>query len=208
MKKMSGTLKLDLALYREMAAFSSFGFDESTQELLRRGAALTEMLKQQQFRPLPSEIQVVVLFNGIRERITPKQIRFYEYQVVPNLIFGLNDSSKLSLKLNNAPVNTTTISLALLAITESLLNNPQQTTVSKLENKKALIQKEILAKSDNLCTYVNLLTKQDKVFSQTYLYNLSFLLIKMALKYKLFTKKASKNVDDLFNILTTFHIGG
>lgn len=41
-KKMSGTLKLDLALYREMAAFSSFGFDESTQELLRRGAELTE----------------------------------------------------------------------------------------------------------------------------------------------------------------------
>ena len=93
MKKMAGTLKLDLALYREMAAFSSFGFDESTQELLRRGAALTEMLKQQQFRPLAGEIQVIVLFNGIRERITPKQIRFYEYQVVPNLLFGLHNNT-------------------------------------------------------------------------------------------------------------------
>lgn len=89
MKRMSGTLKLDLALYREMAAFSSFGFDESTQELLRRGAALTEMLKQQQFRPLPSEVQVFILSGAVKERITPKQIRFYEYQIVPNLIYGL-----------------------------------------------------------------------------------------------------------------------
>ena len=209
MKKMSGTLKLDLALYREMAAFSSFGFDESTQELLRRGATLTEMLKQQQFRPLPSEIQVIVLYNGIRERITPKQIRFYEYQVVPNIIFGLNNSSQLSLSLFNTPINTSTLSLALFAVTESLLNNPQQSTISKLENKKLLIQKEILAKTDNLATYTNLITgtKNDKVFSQTYLFNLSFLLLKIALKYKLLNKKASKNVDDLFNILNTFHIG-
>jgi len=86
MKKMAGTLKLDLALYREMAAFSSFGFDESTQELLRRGAELVELLKQQQFRPLPSEVQVFILFNGIRERITSKQISFYEYQIAPNLL--------------------------------------------------------------------------------------------------------------------------
>jgi proton translocating ATP synthase F1 alpha subunit len=110
MKKMSGTLKLDLALYREMAAFSSFGFDESTQELLRRGAALTEMLKQQQFRPLTSETQVIVLFNGIRERITPKQIRFYEYQVVPNLLYGLK-TKNLFTSNQKTPINTTTLSL-------------------------------------------------------------------------------------------------
>lgn len=110
-KKMAGTLKLDLALYREMAAFSSFGFDESTQELLRRGAALTEMLKQQQFRPLASEVQVIVLFNGIRERITPKQIRFYEYQVVPNLLYGLKTKNHLT-SLQKSPINTTTLSLA------------------------------------------------------------------------------------------------
>lgn len=108
-KKMAGTLKLDLALYREMAAFSSFGFDESTQELLRRGAALTEMLKQQQFRPLASEVQVFVLFNGIRERITPKQIRFYEYQVVPNLLYGLKKKN-LFASLQKSPINTTTLS--------------------------------------------------------------------------------------------------
>lgn len=116
MKKMSGTLKLDLALYREMAAFSSFGFDESTQELLRRGAELTEMLKQQQFRPLPAEIQVIILFNGIKERITSKQIRFYEYQILPNLVYGLrnrgNQTKKLSTILRQFAINPTTLSLS------------------------------------------------------------------------------------------------
>jgi F-type H+-transporting ATPase subunit alpha len=134
MKKMAGTLKLDLALYREMAAFSSFGFDESTQELLRRGAALTEMLKQQQFRPLASEIQVIVLFNGIRERITPKQIRFYEYQVVPNLLFGLH--------------RTTSVSTALASTTEALLgHNSPCVQAQKYEIERAI------SKSDALCTY-------------------------------------------------------
>jgi len=110
MKRMSGTLKLDLALYREMAAFSSFGFDESTQELLRRGAALTEMLKQQQFRPLPIHTQVFILYNGVKERITPKQIRFYEYQVVPNLIYGLSQYGHEGCTGRN-PINPTTVSL-------------------------------------------------------------------------------------------------
>jgi len=211
MKKMSGTLKLDLALYREMAAFSSFGFDESTQELLRRGAALTEMLKQQQYRPLPSEVQVVVLFNGIRERITPKQIRFYEYQVVPNLIYGLNNASwpNLSLTLDNTPTNPTTLSLTLFAVVEATLNQAQADGPTKLENKKGIIENEIALKCDALCTYVTLLAKDtSKNVPATYLYNLSFLLLKIALKYKLLTKKASKNVDDLFKLLTTFNIGG
>jgi F-type H+-transporting ATPase subunit alpha len=148
-KKMAGTLKLDLALYREMAAFSSFGFDESTQELLRRGAALTEMLKQQQFRPLASEIQVIVLFNGIKERITPKQIRFYEYQVVPNLLYGLKTKNYLA-SLQKSPINTTTLSLAWTALTEALL---AQKNTAQLETKKAIIEREILTKSDQLCSY-------------------------------------------------------
>jgi len=132
-KKMSGTLKLDLALYREMAAFSSFGFDESTQELLRRGAELTEMLKQQQFRPLPPEVQVMVLFNSIKERITSKQIRFYEYQVVPNLLYGLRNKCTLTAK-GNYPYNATTLPLVLYATTENLLTNSN--TSSRLENRK------------------------------------------------------------------------
>jgi F-type H+-transporting ATPase subunit alpha len=154
MKKMSGTLKLDLALYREMAAFSSFGFDESTQELLRRGAALTEMLKQQQYRPLPSEVQVIVLFNGIKERITPKQIRFYEYQVVPNMIYGLRNKNLLT-SPQNFPVNNTTISLVLMSIMESSLAHPTGAAQQKLvrAHQEYLIRREMLQNMDHLSTY-------------------------------------------------------
>jgi F0F1-type ATP synthase alpha subunit len=62
MKKVAGSIKLELAQYREMAAFAQFGsdLDASTQRLLNRGARLTELLKQPQFSPLPVEEQVVV----------------------------------------------------------------------------------------------------------------------------------------------------
>jgi len=66
MKQVSGSMKLELAQYREMAAFAQFGsdLDASTQKLLARGARLTELLKQNQFSPLTVEEQVIVLFSG------------------------------------------------------------------------------------------------------------------------------------------------
>lgn len=66
MKKVSGSLKLDLAQYREIAAFSQFGsdLDESTTKLLNRGIRLTEMLKQPQYRPLSVQHQMVTVFAG------------------------------------------------------------------------------------------------------------------------------------------------
>ena len=66
MKKVAGSIKLELAQYREMAAFAQFGsdLDASTQKLLNRGARLTELLKQPQFNPLPFEEQVVSIFAG------------------------------------------------------------------------------------------------------------------------------------------------
>src|SRR6188768_1054364 len=66
MKKVSGSMKLELAQYREMAAFAQFGsdLDASTQRLLNRGARLTELLKQPQFSPLPFEEQTVSIFAG------------------------------------------------------------------------------------------------------------------------------------------------
>jgi hypothetical protein len=66
MKKVSGSIKLELAQYREMAAFAQFGsdLDASTQKLLNRGARLTELLKQAQFSPLPFEEQTVSIFAG------------------------------------------------------------------------------------------------------------------------------------------------
>ena len=66
MKKVAGTIKLELAQYREMAAFAQFGsdLDAATQRLLSRGERLTELLKQSQFSPLPVEEQVVAIFSG------------------------------------------------------------------------------------------------------------------------------------------------
>jgi F-type H+-transporting ATPase subunit alpha len=66
MKKVAGSIKLELAQYREMAAFAQFGsdLDASTQKLLARGARLTELLKQPQFQPMPVEEQVVSIFAG------------------------------------------------------------------------------------------------------------------------------------------------
>lgn len=68
MKKVAGSIKLELAQYREMAAFAQFSsdLDASTQRLLERGARLTEVLKQGQFVPMPVEEQVVALYAGVK----------------------------------------------------------------------------------------------------------------------------------------------
>ena len=68
MKQVAGTLKLELAQYREVAAFAQFGsdLDAATQYLLNRGGRLTEILKQPQFLPIPLEEQVVILYAGTK----------------------------------------------------------------------------------------------------------------------------------------------
>ena len=68
MKQVAGTIKLELAQYREMEAFSQFAsdLDAATQQLLARGSRLTELLKQPQYSPLPVEEQVVAIFSGVR----------------------------------------------------------------------------------------------------------------------------------------------
>ncbi|MXO85723.1 F0F1 ATP synthase subunit alpha [Altererythrobacter aurantiacus] len=83
MKKVSGSMKLDLAQYREMAAFAQFGsdLDASTQRLLNRGARLTELLKQPQFSPMPFEEQTVSIFagtNGYLDNIPTDRVNEYE----------------------------------------------------------------------------------------------------------------------------------
>jgi len=68
MKKVAGSIKLELAQYSEMAAFAQFAsdLDASTQRLLERGARLTEILKQGQFMPMPVEDQVVSIYAGVK----------------------------------------------------------------------------------------------------------------------------------------------
>jgi F-type H+-transporting ATPase subunit alpha len=68
MKKVAGSIKLELAQYREMAAFAQFGsdLDAATQKLLNRGSKLTELLKQNQYSPLTVAEQVITVFTGVR----------------------------------------------------------------------------------------------------------------------------------------------
>ncbi len=87
MKKVAGSIKLELAQYREMAAFAQFSsdLDASTQRLLARGARLTELLKQPQFQPLPVEVQAVVLYAGVRgylDNVAVGKIGAFERQMV------------------------------------------------------------------------------------------------------------------------------
>lgn len=88
MKQVAGSLKLFLAQYREVAAFAQFGsdLDASTQFLLNRGARLTELLKQAQYRPLPVEQQVVVIFagvNGFLDKLDVKRVTEFEAKLTP-----------------------------------------------------------------------------------------------------------------------------
>ena len=83
MKKVSGSIKLELAQYREMAAFAQFGsdLDASTQKLLNRGARLTELLKQPQFSPMPFEEQAASIFagtNGYLDKVAVTDVTRYE----------------------------------------------------------------------------------------------------------------------------------
>jgi F-type H+/Na+-transporting ATPase subunit alpha len=90
MKQVAGRIKLELAQYREMAAFAQFAsdLDASTQALLARGARLTELLKQPQYKPVPVEEQVVAIFAGTRgylDRITVNQVGEFERRLLSEL---------------------------------------------------------------------------------------------------------------------------
>merc|ERR1711967_101306 len=83
MKQVAGSMKLELAQYREVAAFAQFGsdLDAATQQLLNRGEKLTELLKQDQFVPLPTEDQVCILYAGVRgflDKILTSEIKKFE----------------------------------------------------------------------------------------------------------------------------------
>lgn len=90
MKQVAGSIKLELAQYREMEAFAQFGsdLDASTQQLLNRGARLTELLKQGQYSPLPVEEQVVSIFagvNGYLDKIATADVTRFEEQFLADV---------------------------------------------------------------------------------------------------------------------------
>jgi F-type H+-transporting ATPase subunit alpha len=94
MKKIAGSLRLELAQYRELAAFSQFGsdLDKSTQETLARGARLTELLKQGQYVPMPVEKQIVQIYAGMqRDKSGKGWIRDIEVSDVGRYMNELNE---------------------------------------------------------------------------------------------------------------------
>jgi F-type H+-transporting ATPase subunit alpha len=107
MKQVAGKIKLDLAQYREMAAFAQFSsdLDPSTQKLLARGARLTELLKQPQYHPLSVEEQVISVFAGTRgylDTIEVNQIGKFEAQLIseikdkdPGIINAIRDDQQI-----------------------------------------------------------------------------------------------------------------
>ena len=107
MKKVAGSIKLELAQYREMAAFAQFGsdLDASTQQLLIRGAKLTELLKQDQYSPMTVAEQVISVFAGVKgylDDVDLGKIKGFEKDVIekikndkPEIIEAIQSSGKL-----------------------------------------------------------------------------------------------------------------
>jgi F-type H+-transporting ATPase subunit alpha len=97
MKKVAGSIKLELAQYREMAAFAQFGsdLDASTQQLLNRGAKLTELLKQNQYSPMTVAEQVISVFTGDKIKQFEKDIIEKIQSDKPEIIDAIQSSGKL-----------------------------------------------------------------------------------------------------------------
>ena len=107
MKQVSGSIKLELAQYREMAAFAQFGsdLDLATQKLLNRGSKLTELLKQDQYSPLKVEEQVVSIFSGVKgflDDVELNQIKSFEKKLLskikseaPDILHNIKSSGKI-----------------------------------------------------------------------------------------------------------------
>ncbi len=107
MKKVSGSIKLELAQYREMAAFAQFAsdLDASTQKLLARGARLTELLKQPQYSPMPIEEQVISLYAGTKgylDGIPVGKVGEFERRMIselkvkePSVLQGIRDTREM-----------------------------------------------------------------------------------------------------------------
>jgi len=114
MRQVAGTLRLDLAQYRELAAFAQFGsdLDKSTQAQLTRGARLVEILKQPQYEPLPVERQVAIIFagtNGFLDGVPVSAVRAFEtglYAFIearhPQILRGIAEKKQLDDELKAA----------------------------------------------------------------------------------------------------------
>jgi len=118
MKKVAGSIKLELAQYREMAAFAQFGsdLDASTQQLLNRGSKLTELLKQDQYSPLTVAEQVVSVFTGVKgylDDVDISKIKSFEKDIIekiksekPEILENIQSSGKLEEEAEKSLIQT------------------------------------------------------------------------------------------------------
>lgn len=119
MKKVAGPLKLDLAQYRELEAFAKFGsdLDKATQQQLRRGARLTEILKQKQFVPMPVEKQVILIWtatNGYLDELPIEVLDKFEKELFPEIENKYPDLFEdISVKKELTPEIVSTLKIAL-----------------------------------------------------------------------------------------------
>tara|TARA_Y100000741_G_scaffold318967_1_gene266662 strand:+ start:4139 stop:5671 length:1533 start_codon:yes stop_codon:yes gene_type:complete len=118
MKKVAGSIKLELAQYREMAAFAQFGsdLDAATQKLLNRGSKLTELLKQNQFTPMTVAQQVIAVFSGVKgflDDVDLSKIKELEKNIYneiksksPDIIDSINNTGKLDEEIEKKLTST------------------------------------------------------------------------------------------------------
>jgi len=118
MKQVAGTLKLDLAQYRELAAFAQFGsdLDKATQAQLDRGVRLVELLKQPQYRPMSLAEEVLVLFAGVRgfiDKYAVDRLKAYEEQLLsfvgskyPDLMKEIDEKKEITTDLEKKMKDT------------------------------------------------------------------------------------------------------
>jgi F-type H+-transporting ATPase subunit alpha len=129
MRQVAGTLKLELAQYRELAAFAQFGsdLDKATQNQLNRGKRLVEILKQDQYQPLPFSKQILIIFagtNGYLDDMEVEQIRAFESELYKYV-------ESMNAKLLDAIMQKKTIDDALKADIEKTLKEFKQRFVSE-----------------------------------------------------------------------------
>ena len=108
MKQVAGTIKLDLAQFRELEAFAQFGsdLDPATQKLLDKGKKLTELLKQEQYKPIAVEEQVVTIYAGVKgylDKVNLKDVNRFEKEFIrkikisqPDILEKIKEEQKIS----------------------------------------------------------------------------------------------------------------
>jgi hypothetical protein len=163
MKSIAGSLKLELAQYREVEAFSQFGsdLDTTTQKILNRGSRLIELLKQKQYQPMTVEIQIVLIYAGMRgflDKLEVSQIKNFE-----NLILETIDQKLLN-KIKEEKTLSNEITNNLNQYFNSLLNDFFSKTIT--QKAKIFYDYKVTTKSNLMQLNYNFIQKIKKKYNE------------------------------------------